>query len=157
MKINEVMIPNVIAINQKTSVAELVKTFIKYRVDTMPVVDAQNNLIGKISIEELITIFFPRYYEIVKDYTYIEDFGLLENVFIAQSELINDEKLFLTCDLMNTKVVSANEEESILHGVSLMKAYGLSRLPVINNDGKLVGIISHVDVILALLKKGFNS
>ena len=57
---------------------------------------------------------------------------------------------------MNPKVVSVNEEDSILQGVSLMKAYGLIRLPVVNNDGRLVGIISHIDIILSLFKKGFG-
>ncbi|MFH1282511.1 MAG: CBS domain-containing protein [bacterium] len=155
MKIKEIMIPNVVAINQEISIKELVKVFIQYKFDMLPVVNKENLLVGKISLDEIVSIFFPRYYDIVKDYTYIEDFGLLEKIFVAQSSLLNEDKLLLACDVMNPKVIAIEEGSSVLQAVSLMQSYGVSRLPVISNQNKLIGIISHIDIILTLLKKSF--
>jgi CBS domain-containing protein len=58
-------------------------------------------------------------------------------------------------DVMTKSPDSVNEETAIETAISRMRAGPYRRLPVINRDGKLVGLIS-LDDILDLLSEEFN-
>jgi acetoin utilization protein AcuB len=49
-------------------------------------------------------------------------------------------------DWMTQNVVTINEEDSIIDADEKMREYGVRRLPVVNNKGKLVGIVTKGDV-----------
>lgn len=49
--------------------------------------------------------------------------------------------------IIRTPVVIANESEDISHALELMRVHGVRRLPVVNHEGTLVGIITADDVL----------
>ena len=55
-------------------------------------------------------------------------------------------------DLMNTNIVTISEEVTTLEARRLMKLHRLKRIPVVDKEGHLVGIISLFDIILAVFK-----
>lgn len=56
-------------------------------------------------------------------------------------------------DLMSTNLVVANENLSINDASRVMFRRGISRLPVINEDGKLVGIITNTDMVRSHIER----
>ncbi|HZO74721.1 MAG TPA: CBS domain-containing protein [Ktedonobacteraceae bacterium] len=50
-------------------------------------------------------------------------------------------------DVMTTNVVTVNEGQSVKQAASLMARHHISGLPVVNDDGMVVGIVSEFDVI----------
>ncbi len=52
-------------------------------------------------------------------------------------------------DLMTSPAVTIAPEESLEHAARLMHARGIRRLPVVDPDGRMVGIISRADVLVA--------
>lgn len=56
-------------------------------------------------------------------------------------------------DIMTTDLVVANEELSINDASRVMFRRGISRMPVINNDGKLVGIITNTDMVRSHIER----
>jgi CBS domain-containing protein len=60
-------------------------------------------------------------------------------------------------EIMSHPVVTARPEMSVESVVELMLTEGLSRLPVVDEDGKLVGIISKTDVIAEQFERGDTS
>jgi len=50
-------------------------------------------------------------------------------------------------DVMSTQVTSIIEDGTLKDAARLMTRYGIRRLPVVNKQGDLVGIISSMDII----------
>ncbi len=50
-------------------------------------------------------------------------------------------------DIMSNSLVTARESDGMLETIKMMRAKGVRRLPVINDDNELVGILSVDDLI----------
>jgi CBS domain-containing protein len=50
-------------------------------------------------------------------------------------------------DIMSDNLVTARESASLLETIKVMRAKGIRRLPVVNDDNELVGILSVDDLI----------
>jgi CBS domain-containing protein len=50
-------------------------------------------------------------------------------------------------DVMTPTLVTVNEKAGIYETIHLMETYGVRRLPVVNEQGGLVGIVSSVDLL----------
>jgi CBS domain-containing protein len=49
--------------------------------------------------------------------------------------------------VLRTPVIIANECEEVSHALELMRIHGVRRLPVVNNHGALIGIITTDDIL----------
>ncbi|MDO8704471.1 MAG: CBS domain-containing protein [Sulfuricaulis sp.] len=63
---------------------------------------------------------------------------------IAEGVDLNDVNVG---DIMSNNLVTARENDSVLETVKIMRAKGIRRLPVINDDSDLVGILAVDDLI----------
>ena len=54
--------------------------------------------------------------------------------------------------IMTKKVVSIGSDASISDAAELMDTHKVKRLPVINDEGKLVGIVTRGDIIGAMVR-----
>lgn len=65
-------------------------------------------------------------------------------------EIIAKSQPFQDCTvdkLINSELVSVPESAGVIETIRLMRAHGIRRIPVINNDGALVGILSADDLL----------
>ena len=56
-------------------------------------------------------------------------------------------------DIMSTKLVVANEDLSINDASRVMFRRGISRMPVVDENGKLVGIITNTDMVRSHIER----
>lgn len=63
---------------------------------------------------------------------------------IAKSLDINE---FSVGDIMGPQLVSVQEKEGVFETVRLMRAKGMRRIPVVNREGGLEGIVSADDIL----------
>lgn len=63
-----------------------------------------------------------------------------------------DINLFSVGDVMSVDLVTANEHDGVYETLQLMRSRGVRRLPVVNDDGALVGILT-VDDLVDLLSE----
>lgn len=54
-------------------------------------------------------------------------------------------------DIMDRDLTSLAEDSTLLQAISLMAAHRVSGLPVLNNDGRVVGFISEKDILRAVI------
>ncbi len=151
MRVKDVMTSKVITISRSSTVREMIDLFLKHHIHLIPVVEKEGTLVGVVSLTSMIKIFMPRYFDLIEDFSFIEDFGLLDQVFLAQEEK-ETEKLFLVDDIMIGKVITAHPDDSLLKASATMNACNVARLPVVDRDNKLIGIISQSDIVLAIFK-----
>src|ERR1043165_10004050 len=106
MKVRDVMRKQVISLPQNGKLKEIVAIFIENHIDCLPIVDAAERVVGLIAVDDLIHVFFPRYYELLRDMTVLEDKGQIGSLFDASFTGLDrvQEQLILAADMMNGHV-----------------------------------------------------
>jgi CBS domain-containing membrane protein len=154
MKVRDVMRQKVVCLPQNGKLRDIVNTFVKHHIDCLPVVDAAERVVGLITVDDLTDVFFPRYYELLRDMTVLQDKGqigsLLDTAFTGLDRV--QEHLILAADVMNSHLQWISQDDSLLQAASTLRAQSLQRLPVVDRDQKLVGLLSDFEVVLALLQ-----
>lgn len=154
MLVKDVMKKKVVTVKRSTTLRELIGIFGKFTFHTLPVVEEDNKLVGVVALEDILKIFEPypsHILEMLERVPFLDEYGersLLE--VDIPSEL---GVLCVVEDLMNKNVITVSEEMTTFEARSLMKLHKLRRLPVVDKEGRLIGIISLFDIILAVFKK----
>ena len=65
---------------------------------------------------------------------------------------IRKAAVMLVEEIMKEKVITVSPEASVSDAAELMDKHDIKRLPVVDEDGNLVGIITRGDVIGAFVK-----
>jgi CBS domain-containing protein len=80
--------------------------------------------------------------------------GLVTDRDVALHVLENelDPKACRVADCMSDTLVSVRADESITDAVERMREHGIRRLPVLDGAGKLAGIVTADDLVLALAR-----
>jgi len=153
MKVKDVMRRNVISLPQNGSLKEIVAAFINNHIDCLPIVDAAERVVGVITVADLIDVFFPRYHELLRDMTVLQDKGQIASLFDTSFAGLDriQEQLIIAADVMNSRLRCIYQDESLLQAASELQAQSVPRLPVVDRDNKLVGLLSDFEVILAML------
>ncbi|MCL4415849.1 MAG: CBS domain-containing protein [Actinobacteria bacterium] len=109
-------------------------------------------LVGFITEQDILSQLFPKLSDIIEDYVHVRDFEEMEKN--VKSVLTKKVK-----EVMSKQIISIHVNEPLLKAESIMKIKDISRLPVVNDKGYLVGIISKVDIFRALVSskiRGFK-
>jgi len=154
MKVHDVMRTSVVVLPQNATLKDVLDKFLAHHLDSLPIIDAAQHVVGLITIDDLVEIFLPRYYEILRDFSALEDKGQLASLFSqAFSGLdMHHEKLILAADVMSSDLHWVSSDDSLLEAAAHLQTQNQPRLPVVDKDRKLVGLISDFEVILALLQ-----
>jgi len=81
MKVRDVMRTSVFVLPQNATLKDVLDKFLTHHLDSLPVIDAAQRVVGFITIDDLVDIFLPRYYEILRDFSALEDKGQLASLF----------------------------------------------------------------------------
>lgn len=146
MKVKDIMSKNIIKVGPSTGIQEIYKIFCEKNIGGVPVVDEDNKLLGMVTKTELLDVLIPDYFDMVSDFLFIDDFGALEDMLESLPSL----ELFIAEDLMVTDIISIKENASLMKAPVLMNKHNIRRLPVVDSDKRLVGIITRMDVCKAL-------
>jgi CBS domain-containing membrane protein len=154
MKVKDVMRTSVIVLPQNATLKDVLDQFLTHHLDSLPIIDAAKRVVGFITIDDLADIFLPRYYEILRDFSALEDKGQLAALFSEPFAGLDThhEKLILAADVMSSKIRWVLSDDSLLEAAASLQEQNYERLPVVDKDQKLVGLISDFEVILALLR-----
>ena len=61
-----------------------------------------------------------------------------------------DPRTTLVREVMHTDVVALNEERGVFETIRTMREQGIRRIPIVNSEGRLSGIISLDDLIMLM-------
>ncbi len=140
MKILSCMKRQVYFINPATTVREAAATFVRHHIGTLPVVDENMKLVGILQIRDLVSLALPDFVSMMQDIDFVLDFGAAEARQPDAGVLEKPAALFMQ------PPVYAEHDCSLLRASALIKKHNLSDLPVVDENEKLVGIASLVDI-----------
>ena len=133
--VKDVMSTHVIAVRQNASYKDMAAMLHEQRVSAFPVLDEHNKVIGVVSESDLL----PK--------------EALEGTVpgVSQSMMSQREHARLgavtAAELMTTPPVTIGPDEPVAQAARLMYSRRLKRLPVISDDGTLIGIVTRADVL----------
>ena len=153
-KVAQIMTKLVMTIPPEASLEEAARLLREYHVSGLPVVDTKDSVIGVISEKDIVKVLHraagighPR--------------GLLD--LVLESAPAKGESVLTICrrrlrntrvrDAMSQPVVSVAPDTPLLEAARLMKVRGVSRLPVLDNQKRLVGLLSKSDIARDLVPK----
>ncbi|NQE05612.1 Inosine-5'-monophosphate dehydrogenase [ANME-1 cluster archaeon GoMg1] len=149
VKVKELMTTDVIAFKPHEKIPHVVKVFRTNRISGAPVIDDQRQVIGIISEADIMkltaTVPFP-------DIDPLNPFPVFSlSSYMKKVKKIPDEieTLFegYVKDVMTKKPVTISPDDSISDAARLMHKNDFKRIPVVDVEGKLVGVIARGDVI----------
>lgn len=146
MKVEEIMTKDLITVKPSDSVKDAAKIIVEKRIDGIPVVDDDNNLVGLITEGDLIMadvkMHFPTYIHLLDGYIYL---GSLKK-FEQELKKAVGAKIK---NVMTKDVITTTKDETVEDIATLMTEKGISKVPVLDGK-KLIGIVTKKDIVKAI-------
>lgn len=137
----EIMTSPVITVTPDTPVREVVTLMLQHRISGLPVVDAENRILGIVTEADLI----HKEDAVQARPPVIPWHG--RSLWLERKVDRHDKSKAMTAAaLMTENVLTATEETGIRELAHVMVAHDVNRIPIIR-DGRVVGIVTRADIV----------
>jgi CBS domain-containing protein len=147
-RISEIMDSSPVTVAPDSSVEDVVATLREHQLPGVPVVDADGQLVGIVTEADLVLpddegdLHIPHYVNLFGGTVFLESLDRFESrlrkAFAATAE-----------DMMTSDPDTVGPDASVREAARLIHETGHNRLPVVE-DGRLVGVVTRLDVLGAL-------
>lgn len=121
VKISEIMTRDLVTIRFDSRVEEAVKKMAEHEIECLPVVDSEGILHGLVTFRDIVMkVVYP----------------------------FEKAKEFKVEKIMSKRLVVCSPESTVLDVVKLMKNRHLRRIPVVDENNKLIGLVTDFDLAL---------
>lgn len=143
MKVSDVMSKRVEHVSRNTSVKDVCRLIFGRGINGVPVLE-NKKIVGFITERDVISKFYPSIQEYMEDPVNMADFESMEG---RASEIFRlpAEKI------MSKDPITVSPDTPLLRAQSLMFVHKVGRLPVINEEGNMVGILSKGDIFRSII------
>lgn len=145
LRVEDVMTRTVVMVREDTPFKELVRRMIEHRVSGVPVLNDEDRLVGIVTEADLLTIEEGKV-EPKRRRSFLEWF--IQPARIAELA----DKDVRAEDIMTPSVVTAGPEMKVPEAAKLMLDAQVKRLPVVDDEGKVLGIVSRRDLLSPFLR-----
>ena len=151
MKAKDLMVPVYDYLRPDSSLKEavnLLRTAIrgeqKFGVMGLSVLDEKGKLVGMLSMTDILKAVYPSYMSMMNLGEFTWD-GMLESL----ARQAGERKVK---DLMTSPVVTVHEDDPLMECVDHLLKNNVRRMPVLDKEGKVVGMIYLRDIFFAVTK-----
>lgn len=143
MKVRDFMIRDVIKGSPNNSIKEIMCKLVEKKIGGIPICDEEGKLVGMVSDGDILRAIQPvdpQIYHYLVYMFFAEGQDLKSRIGdLAETKIINIAK---------TKgIITVYENDDMEKAVSLLAKHHFKKLPVINQNRRVVGVISRGDVI----------
>ena len=156
MKIQDAMEKEVIKFQVDDRIVDVAGSLRENKISGAPVVSKEGKLVGIISegdIMRLLEVHSPRINLILP-----APLDLIELPVRMKYELdeiaedMNKAASLLIGEIMTKKLVTISPDKDIADAAQLMDTHDIKRLPVVDDNGEMVGIVTRGDIIGAMVR-----
>lgn len=127
-RVRDVMTNLVLTVRPEDEIRQVARRLLASRISGAPVVE-EGRLVGIVSETDLVKMYS----------------ALRRNVSLADPDQRTDT--VLVGDVMTTRVVSITPDATIWEAASLIDRHAVRRLPVVDEDGFVVGVVARADLV----------
>lgn len=141
--VKDVMTKNVIAVKRNADLHEASRLLSEHRISGMPVVDDSNRVIGVVSEADLLVLAGMK-----KEHSFKDILRTILGEPVPARTGGNKVE-----DVMSFPPITGRADDDIAEVAKVLDDKRIKRLPVVDGEGKLIGIISRADIVRAISKK----
>jgi CBS domain-containing membrane protein len=141
--VKDVMTNNVVFVKRDAELHEAARILSENRISGMPVVDDNNRVIGVISEADLLTLAGMRHEHVFKDIVR----HILGEPVSARTGGNRVE------DVMSFPPITSMADDDIAEVANILDEKRIKRLPVVDAEGRLIGIVSRADIVKSISKR----
>lgn len=143
MRVRDAMTRDVLSVGKFDDIGNAVKLLAEKNISGLPVVDRENRVVGIISEADVVSMVGSR-----RAHTFRE---MLRSIV---GHRLPERKIgHLVGDIMTAPAITVEPDAEISEAVRLMDSRRIRRLPVVDRDHRLIGLISRSDIVKAMGKK----
>ncbi|MEM5947966.1 CBS domain-containing protein [Spirochaetia bacterium 38H-sp] len=141
----DIMSDKVIAVQEETSLKEVIDLFVKNHTSFIPVTDNHNTLLGEIRMFDILQIGLPQYTSMIGNLRFLKSFEPFE-------ELLKKEEQLKAKDIMKKPHPLVNPDTSIIELAFEISREQRRHVAVVTKDNKLAGVVSIMDILDKVLR-----
>jgi CBS domain-containing protein len=143
----DVMTSNPITVHPETDLKDAIALLVNNKISGLPVVDEQNHLVGILSESDLMWqesgVEPPPYIMILDSIIYLQNPSRYEKqIHKALGQTVGD--------VMSKKPLTIKSTQTVKEAAHMLHHKDVRRLPVIDSEGKVIGILTQGDIIRAM-------
>ncbi|WFB11419.1 CBS domain-containing protein [Streptomyces sp. LX-29] len=138
--VSDVMTQTVVAVGRDATFKEIVETLARWKVSALPVLAGEGRVIGVVSEADLL----PKEGFRDGDPTRYEQLSRLPELTKAGAVTAGE--------LMSTPAVTVHANATLAETARVMTHRHIKRLPVVDDEGRLTGIVSRIDLLKVFLR-----
>jgi len=144
--IGQSMKHEVTSISVTATIREAAALFVEKHIGTLPVVDRDGRLVGILHIRDLLELVMPSFIRLVEDFDFVRgNFSKFETMLPPPEVDIQPVRSVMD------PPVSVKAGSGLLRAFAIMNNQHMYDVPVVDDDNRLVGLASRVDIGTALL------
>lgn len=147
--IKDFMQKDVVSVKKDENLKKVFKLMDKHGILGLPVVSDDDGVIGIVTESDLLSHFTtletPLSVNLLGSVVYLENMSEF-------NESLKDHCAESVEDVMTNEVFTVIETQTLKDAIELMSKKGVSRLPVVDVEGKLSGIVTRKDIVHQLAK-----
>lgn len=143
LSVGDVMATNIVLVESSQKMPDVARLFLRHGISAAPVIDEQGRCAGVISAAD----FLRRDCDLAaadaaEEHRLVDEGDSLRIAFNAEDR---------AHAYMTATVQTITPEQSLLKAATVMKAEHVHRLPVLDPQQRIVGVISTMDIVAALV------
>lgn len=131
------------AVERTTRVRQVIRLLDNSGLSSLPVVDEEGKVVGVVSERDLIRALIPGYMDMLRSTSFLPSL----NQLARRLREIGDHPVE---QYMTKEVVTVKLDHPDLHVADLMLRKGLKQVPVVDDQGRLVGVVRRIDLLSRL-------
>jgi CBS domain-containing membrane protein len=141
--VQDVMTHTVIAVNPEADLHEAARLLSEYKISGMPVIDEGRRVIGVISQADILVLAGMH-----KEHTFKDILRKILGEPTPVGKTGNKVK-----DVMSFPPITSKADDELGEVAKILDERRIKRLPVVDDEGKLIGIIARADIIRLIGQK----
>ena len=143
----DIMTRNPLVVKNETPLNEAIQLLAERRISGLPVVDADGKIIGIISETDLMWqetgVTPPPYIMFLDSVIYLQNPAKYEReIHKALGQTVGE--------VMSTDIITISPDQTLKAAAQIMHDHNVHRLPVVDADEKIIGILTRGDIVRAM-------
>ncbi len=148
MNVSDIMTKKIVTVPPTAPLSRLWRSIFVHSINAIPVVDKNKELLGLITREDILKSLYPDYQDMLAGIPDAADFEKMEKV-------VRESGGKKSRNIMNPRVIYTRMTTPVMRALSRMIVRNVDQLPVLDEEDKVVGMITKGDIFNALFQSNF--
>jgi CBS domain-containing protein len=152
MKVRDVMTIDVVTVNEYDTVREAAKILAECNISGAPVLDAEGELVGILTESDILRSVKGAADEVRMVFPSVNPMGIMFELAKGETEIMEafeEQANTVVMDVMTKNVITCHQKTDLNKVASILVKKGINRLPVVDDEDRVVGIVTRGDIIKA--------